>query len=250
MKRSSSPGVLRLPTDATFPKPDGPRLAIIDSKPQHSDHKTNDIQRRLFEQLSEAYALLKIAEDRQKLLEAELHSHSSARIILDASLKVIFVNASAKHMLEHRSTLCLQADGYLRSQSKASELRLKSALETLYRNRQLSTSIIDTGGIRLAIRCLCIDENPCGQFAITVHDSNRPLIPDLDLLRSAYSLTHAEARLASLLAQGLTIDETTESLCISRHTVRAHLRALFLKTGVSRQADLVRKVLSGPAMSF
>ncbi len=50
-----------------------------------------------------------------------------------------------------------------------------------------------------------------------------------------------------LLANGLTLDEASEELDISRNTARAHLRSIFSKTGVTRQTVLVRLILRSVA---
>ena len=44
---------------------------------------------------------------------------------------------------------------------------------------------------------------------------------------------------------GLSLDEAAEKLGIKRNTVRAHLRAIFSKAGVTRQSELVRILLNG-----
>jgi DNA-binding CsgD family transcriptional regulator len=58
-----------------------------------------------------------------------------------------------------------------------------------------------------------------------------------------FALTPAEAELALHLAQGRTIEEAAAAIGISRNTVRNQLAAIFSKTGVNRQADLVRLIL-------
>ncbi|MFK0573079.1 helix-turn-helix transcriptional regulator [Endozoicomonas sp.] len=46
---------------------------------------------------------------------------------------------------------------------------------------------------------------------------------------------------------GLTLDEASETLFISRNTARVHLRSIFSKTGVTRQTMLVRLILKSVA---
>ena len=63
-------------------------------------------------------------------------------------------------------------------------------------------------------------------------------------MRQLFDLTPAEAALALLLANGLSLDEAAEQLNIRRNTARAHLRMIFSKTGVTRQTELVRTLLN------
>jgi DNA-binding CsgD family transcriptional regulator len=62
-----------------------------------------------------------------------------------------------------------------------------------------------------------------------------------------FELTPAEAKLAMLLARGLSLAEVAAAQTISPHTARAQLKSIFAKTRVSRQAELVRLILKSVA---
>jgi len=76
--------------------------------------------------------------------------------------------------------------------------------------------------------------------------ATREEIP-IDTLRGLFAFTAAEARLAAQLAAGASLDTAAAQLAIARNTARAHLRSIFEKTGVSRQAELVRLILRSVA---
>jgi len=59
------------------------------------------------------------------------------------------------------------------------------------------------------------------------------------LLQQAFGLTGAEARLAAFMVCGWPVAEVAERLAIGRGTARNHLKAIYLKTGTSGQAELV-----------
>jgi DNA-binding CsgD family transcriptional regulator len=63
-----------------------------------------------------------------------------------------------------------------------------------------------------------------------------------DALREAYKLTAAEARVAELIAAGLSTPEIAAALNVSASTVRTHLAACFDKTGLHSQVTLARLV--------
>jgi len=63
--------------------------------------------------------------------------------------------------------------------------------------------------------------------------------PKLALLAKAFGLTPAEARLASIIAEGLNPERAAEELGISKVTARNQLKAIFGKTGSHRQSELV-----------
>jgi DNA-binding CsgD family transcriptional regulator len=64
----------------------------------------------------------------------------------------------------------------------------------------------------------------------------------VDAVRERLGLTPAEAAVAAHLAEGVSLTDAASRLGVSRNTVRAHLRAIFAKTGVQRQGQLVHLV--------
>lgn len=68
-------------------------------------------------------------------------------------------------------------------------------------------------------------------------------------LQRVLGLTPAEARCAIALAEGLAPKEIAEGLGVSYETVRSQLRSIYDKTGVRRQAALVRLIQSVSAGS-
>jgi DNA-binding CsgD family transcriptional regulator/PAS domain-containing protein len=57
---------------------------------------------------------------------------------------------------------------------------------------------------------------------------------------AAFGLTPAETRVLKNLLAGRTLAETAAELGVTRSTANAHLDHIFVKTGVTRQADLIR----------
>jgi DNA-binding CsgD family transcriptional regulator/PAS domain-containing protein len=80
-----------------------------------------------------------------------------------------------------------------------------------------------------------------------VYDPERMVRPAPDLLARLYNLTPKQAALAAVLAEGQSLGEAADALGIAHNTARAHLRLIVEKTGISRQSDLIRLILSGPA---
>ena len=81
--------------------------------------------------------------------------------------------------------------------------------------------------------------------AIFLRDPDVAAEPAHDIARQLFDFTPAEAQLAIALLNGLSLDEAVGKLGILRNTGRAHLRAIFSKTGVTRQSELVRVLLNG-----
>lgn len=76
---------------------------------------------------------------------------------------------------------------------------------------------------------------------LLIHDRDRGRVP-FDHFCRQYRLTPAESRLARGLADGRAIKALAESFGVSVYTLRVQLRSIFAKTGVHRQADLMRLI--------
>jgi DNA-binding CsgD family transcriptional regulator len=63
--------------------------------------------------------------------------------------------------------------------------------------------------------------------------------PSSSLLAKTFGLTPAEARLASIISEGISPEKAAEELGIARETARNQLKAIFGKTGTHRQSELV-----------
>lgn len=84
-------------------------------------------------------------------------------------------------------------------------------------------------------------------LTVLVQDPEKNLEISVRTLMNLYQLTMSEATIAILLAEGYTTDEVAEEINIKKNTVRAHLRAMFVKTGVTQQSMLVSLVLTSLA---
>ncbi len=70
---------------------------------------------------------------------------------------------------------------------------------------------------------------------------------DSDLLTAAFGLSHAECRVASLLADGIPLKSIAETLGVQYDTVRKQLMSIYQKTATNRQPELVRLLMNLPA---
>lgn len=89
-------------------------------------------------------------------------------------------------------------------------------------------------------------ERICAAVFVQLRDTTPSLAPDV--LRDLFGLTAAEARVAVALVQGRRPEEIAAAADTSRYTVRSQLSAIYDKVGVRRQAELVQRVLSSPAV--
>jgi DNA-binding CsgD family transcriptional regulator len=65
-----------------------------------------------------------------------------------------------------------------------------------------------------------------------------------------YGLTRAEAKLLQALVDGSRLTDYADTAGITLNTVKAHLKQIFAKTGIRRQADLIRLILADPVLQL
>jgi DNA-binding CsgD family transcriptional regulator len=66
------------------------------------------------------------------------------------------------------------------------------------------------------------------------------------MLHSLFDLTPSETRVARGLAEGLQPSQIAARHCVTAETIRAQIKAIFLKTGTHRQAELTALLASIP----
>ncbi|CAN7277802.1 helix-turn-helix transcriptional regulator [Bradyrhizobium sp. LjRoot220] len=78
----------------------------------------------------------------------------------------------------------------------------------------------------------------CQAMVILIDPDSRSPTPEMNL-RTLFRLTQAEARLATQLALGESLENVADQFGIGKETARSQLKSIFAKTGVHRQAELV-----------
>lgn len=80
------------------------------------------------------------------------------------------------------------------------------------------------------------------KFILTLTDLAAARRSSLDIISEAFSLTTAEAKVASMIAAGSSPERIATELQVSRETVRNQIKAIFGKTGTHRQSELTALV--------
>ena len=206
------------------------------------------------------YAKLNRTTSERDLYAGAVDQLSVATIILDEQGKLLNTNAIAKAMLAEGDGISLKGP-HLRIDGRDTNSRLQEALRSVISAQQKrETSVVRAlsvprgagrSELGLLIRPVPTSQwsegqsSPCA--AVFISDPDLHDGASQHVLRELLGLTPAEANLAILLARGLSLAESSETQNISQHTARAQLKSIFAKTGVSRQAELVRLILKSVA---
>jgi DNA-binding CsgD family transcriptional regulator len=86
-------------------------------------------------------------------------------------------------------------------------------------------------------------------WLLLVFDPERPLAVNQQTFMKDLGLSECEARVAALLSCGHKLDQIACRLHVTVHTVRTQLKSILHKTGCHTQAQLVRRLLLGPAIT-
>jgi DNA-binding CsgD family transcriptional regulator len=200
-------------------------------------------------------------------LEALAHASTSALeavpfgiVLLDHLGHALHVNLRAERMAEASRLLKVHDHARLHCTAVADDATLQRLVGEATR-----TGVAEQGGAGGAMHLHGLDgtrlqllvlplpswSTPFGQrtaAAVFITDPAAALGSLSTALRGVYGMTPAEARLTESLANGRSPQEYADQQSISMNTVRTQIKAAAAKAGVSRQSDLVRVVLTGPAV--
>ena len=198
-------------------------------------------------------------ETEMKLYANVMSSMLVGSLILDGTGSVLRANSVAQAILAERDGLSVGPGGLsaeYRGEHRELQRLIRHTLEMPPGQLAVAEAISITrpsgrASLSLLIRPIPLSECSDGPnrptVAVFIRDPERNLSPSLELVQRLFHFTPAEAKLALLLADGLSLDEAAGEMVIRKNTARAHLRAIFSKTGVKRQITLVRLLLNSVA---
>lgn len=181
-----------------------------------------------------------------------LEEMTAAALLLDADGRVLFANPAAYALFRSGRGMTL-SNGRLTATRAEDAQALDTALAGCVLWPPRNPGIVIVGrepSLRLRFTPVRREMPLLGPglpAALVLEDAARGAIGIADQLRLTYGLTRAEALLAIEIAKGDGKRAAADRRGIAFSTARTHLSHIFEKTGVNRQAELVRLVLGfGP----
>lgn len=196
---------------------------------------------------------------------ATLDRLSVGVLLFDAHSRLTFANCAARRILKEEDGLKLKHSfndsslGEIIIDKKRSQDALASALgsavspgilHTAHFSRAMTVPrpsgrqdyLLNFSSLAVQNEFGSGDDAPRAIAFIT--DSDQPISLDGELLKEAYGLTVAEVRLAEILVECLTIDETADRLGVGRSTVKTQLQCIYAKTKTNNRAKLIKLIMS------
>ena len=174
---------------------------------------------------------------------------------LDECGRIVAANDRARDLLRAGDGL-FDEGGYLYARTRQDNAKLQGLLT----RAQPALGVEGAGGSTMVRRApdlppLLLHVNPVGRqetawwvspvavLVLVVDPASQPRI-DPAVTAAALGLTEMESRVAVLLAQGMSVRQIAAATGRKESTIRSHVKHAFAKHGLSRQAELVRLVLS------
>ncbi len=176
-------------------------------------------------------------------------------ILLDRRSRIIYANRAARSFGAPEGALRLRSES-LSTHSSSHTRQLQHLIEAARRGAASGAMSLPLpgDGRLLTVLVTSMRSRDLGRFndagmrdaAVLVHivDAADRLGLPAAILMQAYELTQAEAKVALAASSGATIAEAATQLDLSPNTIKTHLRKVYAKTGVTRQAELARLIAS------
>jgi DNA-binding CsgD family transcriptional regulator/PAS domain-containing protein len=174
-------------------------------------------------------------------------------ITVDAAGRIVSSSPVAERFLRARDGLQNQS-GKLRATLGTEDKDLQASIRLAAQRRPSGeagpskglalTKVSGSRTLGIMIRPVPSSSGASNAVAIYLRDCDSVPEVESEFVRQIFDLTPAEAAVTRRLTAGLSLEDAAHSLEISRNTARAHLRSIFSKSGITRQTELVRLVLS------
>jgi DNA-binding CsgD family transcriptional regulator len=181
----------------------------------------------------------------------------TATFLVDRDARVMYANIHAQHLLLRDSRVMVR-EGRLTLERKESAAKLLSHIA-----QQLHTEVdasresgvfciaktINNAPLTTRVASmLTLTSDPLvvpSRAALVLIRSHDAPLASSKSLRALFGLTQKESDIAAALANGQSLEQAAASLTIAIGTARTHLKSCMTKTGTSRQAQLVSRILLG-----
>lgn len=198
-----------------------------------------------------ARGVLGAATNLVRLMSDMLDSSGQAVVLVDSHRRIRHMTPGAKAVLDRRDGMRCR-NGMVSLDDPAASQRLRAAIAgAIARVPDAPDALLcprQSGESSHRLVVLPAGASSQDGAILLIADAARTLVSDDRLRRFAgiYDLTVAETALVAALADGLRLIEIADRRRVTLETIRTQLKRLFVKTGTSRQMELVRSLMLLP----
>ncbi len=174
---------------------------------------------------------------------------------IDLNGKLIYANSPAEEILRDKNVFSICKDGAIHSVDLATTKKFREFLTTLSSSdpdvkiNNLFRFSRSNDDKPVVVSAVYFDGSNGGtpHFSLLISDPTRKNIVNPASIATALHLTPSEARVVHGLVTGGGVAEAAKHAGVSLSTARSYLKNVFHKTGVSKQAELVRLAILSAA---
>lgn len=174
-------------------------------------------------------------------------------IFLQKGCKAVYLNDIAKKIIAKRDGLHIDRHGVLFAKNAHETRTLETILNSVFapaiKHGVSHGGFLDVSrpsGLRpYQLHISSLSQLDCAGYApektalLFIGDPEYRAETFENVLGRLYGLTGAEARLAAIVAQGISLKEAGEILGVQKSTLRTHMKHIFSKTNCNRQGELI-----------
>lgn len=201
------------------------------------------------------------AQSRAEAVSTAAELETMPFILLNSSLKIVYQTPEAESLLRQNNSI-YTANSILRIRDALHDQCFSQLLQeclSAARDRSFHTA----GGnffmprpgdpdLLLLVRPVHPDipvllQEPFVYIVVYLHDPAAKVHLNPEYLRLVYALSRAEIKVLQAIIITSDSEEAARKCCISLHTLRSHLKAIFSKTGTHNRVELMKRLLTGPS---
>lgn len=250
---------------ATLDKSATGRAAFLVARPLNDSIPEEEVKRRMgmlvphVRRAMRISRLIDVSRVEAAALTDTLDGLEAAMFLVDSSGRLVHANTSGHAMLSDGNAL--YANGRLVARDAQADETLRNAFQASAEGnsppdaKDLAVQLAARNGNKFVTHVLPLKTGArrragvrySAVAAVFVQRAGRPITLPFEMLARQYQLTPGEMRVMMAMIDSGGVPDMAAALNLSQATVRTHLRHVFEKTGVRRQADLVKLITSYPA---
>jgi DNA-binding CsgD family transcriptional regulator len=198
---------------------------------------------------------IKLNDNLFKIIE---ENHSNTIIVLDDSMKVVYMNQRAREFCDNlfgypfiREKCALIPSILLEDCYKIKEELKRSPVDGLVmpKHRVIQNNNLEKFSISSQIIEKEISFESCRLFLISIEEMSELKRIDQNRLIKIYHLTKREMDIVPHIFKGLRNAEIAEKLFVSEITVKWHIKNIFEKVGVENRTALIHRIFDNDSVS-
>ena len=175
-------------------------------------------------------------------------------MFVESGAKIAFSNRRAKLVLEGDYDLS-QSRGVVSTSSSEINHKIQKSVNEVLNHASATTKTISVNASQPNAFTLSFSSleamkiaRPSGRHYVVILIATPEAQSHItqQSLQDRHGLTSAEAKLTLAIVNGGSLESAVARLSISKHTARSQLKSVFQKTGVNKQSELIKKILTSP----